>query len=182
MITIKETSMNGLTALKQALANSAEVPKALLDKIVYDGDNDDLLYEILFPILAWDSQNDYQSFDDGQFMEYMEWKEPYLNFDNFFMIKKRQLTINIDDIFDNYAQEVGDEDVMDEMDFLEACELHRQYCFNYFNKKLAPHQLRLIELGENDNAYFLLVNDDEKQIKELTHAFERFGISVILEQ
>lgn len=99
MITIKETSMNGLTALKQALANSAEVPKALLDKIVYDGDNDDLLYEILFPILAWDSQNDYQSFDDGQFMEYMEWKEPYLNFDNFFMIKKRQLTINTDDIF-----------------------------------------------------------------------------------
>lgn len=84
--------------------------------------------------------------------------------------------------FDNYAQEVGDEDVMDEMDFLEACELHRQYCFNYFNKKLAPHQLRLIELGENENAYFLLVNDDEKQIKELAHAFERFGIPVILEQ
>ena len=169
--------MDNLTILKNALAESAEVPSILLDKIQYNGDNE-LLYDVLFPILGWDK--DYQSFAHGQFMEYMEWKEPYIDFDKFFIIKNRQLTINTDDMFDDYEQEVGDEDEMDDMDIFDAYDLHLQYCFKYFNKKLAPHQLRLIDLGTNENAYFLLVHDDENQIENLVNALSKFDIPVLL--
>ncbi len=169
--------MDNLTILKNALAESAEVPSILLDKIQYNGDNE-LLYDVLFPILGWDK--DYQSFAHGQFMEYMEWEEPYIDFDKFFIIKNRQLTINTDDMFDDYEQEVGDEDEMDDMDIFDAYDLHLQYCFKYFNKKLAPHQLRLIDLGTNENAYFLLVHDDENQIENLVNALSKFDIPVLL--
>lgn len=172
--------MNDFNQLKIALAECADVPQALLDGIHYDGNQETLVHEILFPVLGWDSDNDYKKFEGGQFMEYLEWKEPYLTFEDFFIIKNRQLSISTDDMFDDYAEVVGDEDDTDEMDVLDVAELHRQYCFTYFNKKLAPHQLRLVELGFHENAYLLLIHDKPTKIKELTEAFAKFGVQVIL--
>lgn len=172
--------MNDFNQLKIALAECAEVPQVLLDGIKYNGNHDTLVHEILFPVLGWDSNDDYKKFEGGQFMEYLEWKEPYLTFGDFFIIKNRQLSISTDDMFDDYAEVVGDEDDTDEMDIMELGELHRQYCFTYFNKKLAPHQLRLVELGFHENAYLLLIHDEPTKIKELTEAFAKFGVQVIL--
>lgn len=64
--------MTNLDILKTALAECAEVPDVLLDKIQYDGNHESLLYDVLFPLLGWDSDNGYTRFADGQFMEYME--------------------------------------------------------------------------------------------------------------
>lgn len=173
--------MTNLDFLKVVLAECAEVPDILLDKIQYDDNDESLLYDVLFPLLGWDSDNDYESFADGQFMEYMEWKEPYIDFEKFFIIKNRQLTIDTSDMFDDYEEVVGDEDECDEMDFYDSCDLHRQYVMNYFNKKLAPHHLRLMELGLQDNAYFLLIHNDENKLKKLIDAFNKFDIPVIVE-
>lgn len=172
--------LNDFNQLKIALAQCAEVPQTLLAGIRYDGNQETLVHETLFPILGWDSDNDYKKFDGGQFMEYLEYKEPCLDFDVFFMIKNRQLNISTDDMFDDYEEVVGSEEDTDEMDIMELGELHRQYCFNYFNKKLAPHQLRLVELGLHENAYLLLIHDEPSKIQQLTDAFAKFGVQVIL--
>lgn len=173
--------MKNLDILKNTLAECAEVPDSLLDKIQYDSNDSSLLYDVLFPLLGWDADNGYARFADGQFMEYMEWKEPYIDFDKFFIIKKHQLTIDTDDMFDDYEEAVGDEDGFDEMDFYDNYDSNRQYVLNYFNKKLAPHNLRFVELGLQDNAYFLLVHNDEQKIQKLIDAFDKFNIPVIVE-
>lgn len=86
--------MSDLTDIKEVLQQCASVPISLLDGIGYDGECD-LVADVLFPVLGWDSDNNYQTPADGQFMEYMEWKEPYLDFDKFALINSVALPLKM---------------------------------------------------------------------------------------
>lgn len=84
-------------------------------------------------------------------------------------------------MFDDYEETGDDEDEFDEMGFYDDYDANRQYVLNYFNQKLAPHNLRFVELGLQDNAYFLLIHNDENKLKNLIDAFDKFDIPVIVE-
>ncbi|STZ55483.1 Uncharacterised protein [Moraxella lacunata] len=183
--------MSDLTNIKEVLQQCASVPISLLDGIGYDG-KCDLVADVLFPVLGWDSDNNYQTPADGQFMEYMEWKEPYLDFDKFALIKQRGIAIE-DEFLEHYAQICGDDD--DEDDDFDGTDINmmfdamiqkemarfeamRELFFNYFNEQLAGHGLKLVELGSHENAFFLLVHNNDDDIKKLTEVFANYDVAV----
>lgn len=54
----------------------------------------------------------------------------------------------------------------------------RELFFNYFNEQLAGHGLKLVELGSHENAFFLLVHNNDDDIKKLTEVFANYDVAV----
>lgn len=179
--------MSDFLKLKNTLAQCANIPTFLLDNVRYQGDSDVFLEQGLYEILGWDFKNHCPFYPDGQFLQRIDWQSPTVIFEHFFSIKNNNIHIDTSDFPSHDASNMSDnafyndnsEYSLDEM--IAGYEKHRAFYLNYFNEKLAPHQLRFIEIGANAHSYLLLVNDDLAQLKTLSQLFAKIDIFVLTE-
>lgn len=173
--------MPDLFILKNALSRCANIPQEVLEHI---NPSDDLLFfdEYLLKILLENNGDDHQ----GKLIQKINWQNPNIDFDDFSVIKERQLTITMNTLFDNYGDMAdnafyndNDEYSLDEM--IAGYEKHRQHCLAYFNEQLAPYQLRIAELVFDDKSYILLVNDYMENLERLIKSLAKFNVVMVIE-
>lgn len=134
-----------------------------------------LTYDWLFPKLGYDE--DFQVGPHGQFMTYVEWKEPEIDLNQFKAVQQLGVSFDTDEILAPvYAkyEESSDEDELEDWDVDSPDDF-----LNAYNQALEPHNLRLIDIntGFSEHGYLLLVHNDENKINRLRQAFEDLGLT-----
>ncbi|MDO4878885.1 MAG: hypothetical protein Q3966_06285 [Neisseria sp.] len=179
------------TALIQALL--AAVPKLRRDDLPYSpmpaGGN--LIYKWLYPALS----------QDGRFMQYVEWKEPYVYLDKLAAVKAagQNFPSPAADIEERFYQDflsrhglppdTGYEDLEDMSDDDNDWEWRfREYEEGYFadfaldcyNRLLQSLGLRLVvsAFGDGDNSFLLCVRDNADAVAALEQAFAALGVKI----
>ena len=156
-------------------------------------ENEDLVCDWLFKHLGWYSESGEWHYADHQFMEYMEWKEPHLKLGKFYPIQKLGIEIDATGIDDEGCKrtlaEFCDHEgipVLDDQgeleDLFESEEMEMFAMFNdsnyvleAYDALLKPHGLRLIDIGYTENAFLLMVKDDDEAVGNVEQALIDLG-------
>ena len=156
-------------------------------------ENEGLVCDWLFKHLGWYSESGEWHYADHQFMDYMEWKNPYLELERFYPIQKLGIEIDTTEIDDEVCDRtvaafctqegIAVPDEEDELD--ELCESDEMNMFAMFNAHifvsdaydalLKPHGLRLIDIGYAENAFLLMVKDDDEAVGNVEQALIDLG-------
>ena len=142
-------------------------------------ENEDLVCDWLFKHLGWYSESGEWHYADHQFMEYMEWKEPHLKLGKFYPIQKLGIEIDATGIDDEVCKRTlvefcahegipvpDDQGELEDLFESEEMEMFAMfndsnYVLEAYDALLKPHGLRLIDIGYTENAFLLMVKDDE---------------------
>lgn len=144
-----------------------------------------LVYDWLYPALSEKSRQ------DGYFMQYVEWKEPQIDLNQFKAIQELGLSFNTEEIlapvydsleasYQEHENNGGDEDYFFSF-HIDMRMNENEIFFMAYNQALEPHNLCLIDLntGLSDNSFLLLVQYDERKISALRQAFEDLGLTTL---
>ncbi len=160
--------------VREALPNTA--PESL----------DDLVNGWLFPALGYDAENDFARSPYGQFMTYVEWKEPYIDLNELKAVQKLGVSFDMEQILEPAYEQANESfeqaDFLDDdpMAFLDWSNDNPSSAFlPYYNQALEPHGLCLIDIGAYENSYLLLVHNYEDKINQLRQSMEDLGLTTL---
>lgn len=137
-----------------------------------------LTYDWLFPKLGYDE--DFQVSPHGQFMTYVEWKEPEIDLNQFKAVQQLGISFDANEIlapvYAKYEESLDEDELEDLADWYSDLD---NELLNAYNQALEPHNLQLIDIntGLSDNSFLLLVHNDENKINQLRQAFEDLGLT-----
>lgn len=137
-----------------------------------------LTYDWLFPKLGYDK--DFQVSPHGQFMTYVEWKEPEIDLNQFKAVQQLGVSFDTNEIlapvYAKYEESLDEDELEDLVDWYSDLD---NELLNAYNQALEPHNLQLIDIntGLSDNSFLLLVHNDENKINQLRQAFEDLGLT-----
>ena len=156
-------------------------------------EDEDLVCDWLFKCLGWYRESGEWHYAEHQFMEYMEWKEPHLKLGKFYPIQKQGIEIDTTGIDDEVCKRTLEEfcahegipvpDDYGEMEELfESDEMSMfamfndsNYVLDAYDALLKPHGLRLIDIGYAENAFLLMVKDDDEAVGNVEQALIDLG-------
>ena len=145
-------------------------------------ENEDLVCDWLFKHLGWYSESGEWHYADHQFMEYMEWKEPHLKLGKFYPIQKLGIEIDATGIDDEVCKRTlvefcahegipvpDDQGELEDLFESEEMEMFAMfndsnYVLEAYDSLLKPHGLRLIDIGYAENAFLLMVKNDDEAV------------------
>jgi hypothetical protein len=156
-------------------------------------ENEDLVCDWLFKHLGWYSESGEWHYADHQFMEYMEWKEPHLKLGKFYPIQKLGIEIDATGIDDEVCKRTlvefcahegipvpDDQGELEDLFESEEMEMFAMfndsnYVLEAYDALLKPHGLRLIDIGYTENAFLLMVKDDDEAVGNVEQALIDLG-------
>ena len=156
-------------------------------------ENEDLVCDWLFKHLGWYSESGEWHYADHQFMEYMEWKEPHLKLGKFYPIQKLGIEIDATGIDDEVCKRTlvefcahegipvpDDQGELEDLFESEEMEMFAMfndsnYVLEAYDALLKPHGLRLIDIGYAENAFLLMVKDDDEAVGNVEQALIDLG-------
>ena len=156
-------------------------------------ENEDLVCDWLFKHLGWYSESGEWHYTDHQFMDYMEWKEPHLKLGKFYPIQKLGIEIDATGIDDEVCKRTlaefcahegipvpDDQGELEDLFESEEMEMFAMfndsnYVLEAYDSLLKPHGLRLIDIGYAENAFLLMVKDDDEAVGNVEQALIDLG-------
>ena len=156
-------------------------------------ENEDLVCDWLFKHLGWYSELGEWHYADHQFMDYMEWKEPHLKLGKFYPIQKLGIEIDATGIDDEVCKRTlaefcahegiavpDDQGELEDLFESEEMEMFAMfndsnYVLEAYDALLKPHGLRLIDIGYTENAFLLMVKDDDETVGNVEQALIDLG-------
>ena len=126
-------------------------------------------------------------------MEYMEWKEPHLKLGKFYPIQKLGIEIDATGIDDEVCKRTlaefcaqegipvpDDQGELEDLFESEEMEMFAMfndsnYVLEAYDALLKPHGLRLIDIGYAENAFLLMVKDDDEAVGNVEQALIDLG-------
>ena len=156
-------------------------------------ENEDLVCHWLFKHLGWYHESGEWHYADHQFMEYMEWKEPHLKLGKFYPIQKLGIEIDATGIDDEVCKRTlaefcahegipvpDDQGELEDLFESEEMEMFAMfndsnYVLDAYDALLKPHGLRLIDIGYTENAFLLMVKDDDEAVGNVEQALIDLG-------
>ena len=156
-------------------------------------ENEDLVFDWLFKHLGWYSESGEWHYADHQFMDYMEWKEPHLKLGKFYPIQKLGIEIDATGIDDEVCKRTlaefcahegipvpDDQGELEDLFESEEMEMFAMfndsnYVLEAYDSLLKPHGLRLIDIGYAENAFLLMVKDDDEAVGNVEQALIDLG-------
>ena len=156
-------------------------------------EDEDLVCDWLFKCLGWYRESGKWHYAEHQFMEYMEWKEPHLKLGKFYPIQKLGIEIDATGIDDEVCKRTlaefcahegipvpDDQGELEDLFESEEMEMFAMfndsnYVLEAYDSLLKPHGLRLIDIGYAENAFLLMVKDDDEAVGNVEQALIDLG-------